>query len=232
MKKILFILLLLTVAPGFAQETFRLETGDLLFQVNGRSAYTDAIKNVTSGIGQLEFSHVGVAYVENGETYVLEAVPYGVVKSKLDKFFRNSQLIDGKPVVVVGRLKPRLQKNIPAAIERIKKLLGKRPQFVRGIWVKSNIGGEKGTQLIYRKLTNRRSYRWKRIDKALVSPVADLHFRDLLGSAHALLQQIFHVAALSQATTPPAPDYGRTLRRGSSVRSPEYSYRRQGIPPP
>ena len=66
MKKILFILLLLTVAPGFAQETFRLETGDLLFQVNGRSAYTDAIKNVTSGIGQLEFSHVGVAYVENG----------------------------------------------------------------------------------------------------------------------------------------------------------------------
>ncbi len=57
---------------------------------------------------------MGVAYVENGETYVLEAVPYGVVKSKLDKFFRNSQLIDGKPVVVVGRLKPRLQKNIPA----------------------------------------------------------------------------------------------------------------------
>ena len=53
MKKILFVLLLLTVAPGFAQETFRLETGDLLFQVIGRSAYTDAIKNVTSGIGQL-----------------------------------------------------------------------------------------------------------------------------------------------------------------------------------
>ena len=35
MKKILFVLLLLTAAPGFAQETFRLETGDLLFQVNG-----------------------------------------------------------------------------------------------------------------------------------------------------------------------------------------------------
>ena len=130
MKKILFVLLFLTAAPGFAQETFRLETGDLLFQVNGRSAYTDAIKNVTSGIGQLEFSHVGVAYVENGETYVLEAVPYGVVKSRLDKFFRNSQLIDGNPVVVVGRLKPRLQKNIPAAIERIKKLLGKRYDYV------------------------------------------------------------------------------------------------------
>ena len=57
-----------------------------------------------------------------------------------------------------------------------KKLLGKRPQFFWGIWVKSNIGGEKGTQLIYRKLTNGRSCRRKRVDKALVNPVADLHF--------------------------------------------------------
>lgn len=32
--------------------------------------------------------------------------------------------------MVVGRLKPRLQKNIPAAIERIKKLLGKRYDYV------------------------------------------------------------------------------------------------------
>ena len=114
----------------------------------------------------------------------------------------------------------------------LKKLLGKRPQFFRGIWVKSNIGGEKGTQFVYRKLADRRSCHGKRVDKALVGPVADLHFRDLLGSAHALLQQIFHVAALSQATTPPAPDCGRTPQRGSSAHSPGYSYRRQGIPPP
>ena len=67
MKRILFILLLFAAATGFAREPFRLETGDLLFQVNGRSAYTEAIKNVTSGIGQLEFSHVGVAYIEDGE---------------------------------------------------------------------------------------------------------------------------------------------------------------------
>ena len=130
MKRILFLLLLFAAATGFAREPFRLETGDLLFQVHGRSANTEAINNGTSGIGQLEFSHVGVAYIEDGETYVLEAVPYGVVKSRLDKFFRSSQLADGKPVVVVGRLKPRLQKNIPAAIERIKKLLGKRYDYV------------------------------------------------------------------------------------------------------
>ena len=98
--------------------------------------------------------------------------------------------------------------------------------------VKSNIGGEKGTQLVYRKLADRRSCHGKRVDKAFIGPVADLHFRDLLGSAHALLQQIFHVVALSQATTPPAPDCGRTPRQGSSARSPGYSYRRQGIPLP
>ena len=57
----------------------------------------------------------------------------------------------------------------------LKKLLGKRPQFFRGIWVKTNIGGEKGTQFVYRKLANRRSCHGKRVDKALVSPVADLH---------------------------------------------------------
>ena len=113
-----------------------------------------------------------------------------------------------------------------------KKLLGKRTQFFRGIWVKSDICGEEGAQLIYRKLADRRSCHRKWVDKALVGPVADFHFRDLLGSAHALLQQIFHVVALSQATTPPAPDCGRTLQRGSSAHSPGYSYRRQGIPPP
>lgn len=57
-------------------------------------------------------------------------MPYGVVKADWTSSSRNSQLADGKPVVVVGRLKPRLQKNIPAAIERIKKLLGKRYDYV------------------------------------------------------------------------------------------------------
>ena len=113
-----------------------------------------------------------------------------------------------------------------------KKLLGECPQFFRGIRVKSDICGEEGAQLIYRKLADRRSCHGKRVDKAFIGPVADLHFRDLLGSAHALLQQVFHVVALSQATTPPVPDCGRTPQRGSSARSPGYSYRRQGIPPP
>ena len=131
MKRILCLVLLLLGSVSLrAQIPFDLETGDLLFQVNGSSSYTEAIKSVTSGIKGLEFSHVGVAYVEDGEVYVLEAVPYGVVKSSLDKFFRQSKLYEGNPMVVVGRLKPRFRKCIPAAIERIDTLLGKRYDYV------------------------------------------------------------------------------------------------------
>lgn len=131
MKKILLTITFLAAAWCVsAQKPFPLETGDLLFQVNGRSSYTDAIRTVTSGIEELEFTHVGVALIEEGKTYVLEAVPYGVVKSSLEKFFRNSLLADGNPVVVVGRLKPRLRKCIPAAIEKIETLLGKRYDYV------------------------------------------------------------------------------------------------------
>ena len=130
MKKIALIITLLAVGwECFAQKPFPLETGDLLFQVTGRSAYTEAISSVTRGIKELNFTHVGVAYVENGKTYVLEAVPYGVVKSPLEKFFRDAQKSDGNPVVV-GRLKPRLRRCIPAAIEKIKTLLNKRYDFV------------------------------------------------------------------------------------------------------
>lgn len=131
MKRILLSLLFISLTSTiWAQKPFRLETGDLLFQVNGRSRYTDAIRNVTSGIEQLEFTHVGVVNIEQGDTCVLEAVPFGVIKSKLNKFFRSSAKQNGNPIVVVGRLKPQLQKYIPAAIERIKKLLGKRYDYI------------------------------------------------------------------------------------------------------
>ena len=76
MKKIALIVTLLAVGwECFAQKPFPLETGDLLFQVTGRSAYTDAISSVTKGIKELNFTHVGVAYVEDGKTSVLEAIP-------------------------------------------------------------------------------------------------------------------------------------------------------------
>ena len=131
MRFVFLIIFAVTTTLGCrAQDAFRLRTGDLLFQVNGHSSYTEAIRRVTTGIDQVEFTHVGAVYVEQGKTYVLEAVPYGVIKSPIETFFRNSLIVDGKPVVAVGRLKARLRKNIPQAIERIQALLGKRYDFV------------------------------------------------------------------------------------------------------
>ncbi len=131
MRFVFLIIFAVTTTLGCrAQDAFRLRTGDLLFQVNGHSSYTEAIRRVTTGIDQVEFTHVGAVSVEQGKTYVLEAVPYGVIKSPIEKFFRNSLIVDGKPVVAVGRLKARLRKNIPQAIERIQALLGKRYDFV------------------------------------------------------------------------------------------------------
>lgn len=133
MKKSGYIILLLIIFISTslkAQIPFDLRTGDILFQVNGSSSYTDAIRDVTSGIKGLEFTHVGVAYIENDSVFVLEAIPYGVMKTPVAKFFKQSKKYNDNPMVVVGRLKHRYQKAIPEAIATIKTLLGKRYDFV------------------------------------------------------------------------------------------------------
>lgn len=126
---LLFFVLVLPFGVVQAQKSFELATGDLLFQVNGSNSYTDAIKGVTSGIEGLEFSHVGVALVDSSGVYVLEAIPYGVVRTPLKTFFTKSQKHEGNPMVVVGRVKHRYEKYIPDAIAKIETLLGKRYDF-------------------------------------------------------------------------------------------------------
>ena len=108
-----------------AQKSFSLKTGDLLFQVGGDSDFNDAIKAVTDGAENLPFSHVGVVYVEDGNFYVLEAESAGVVKTKLDDFLNDSQKYNGKPMVVVARMKRKYRDAIPPAIEKIQSLMGR-----------------------------------------------------------------------------------------------------------
>ncbi len=134
-RKILFLLVVLFLQLAaaqvvVAQDDFELKTGDLLFQVGGASSFNDAIKAVTSGTERLPFSHVGVAYIEDGEAYVLEAVPFGVMKNTLESFFSHAQKYEDKPMVVVSRLKPRYTGIIDQAIESIKEMLNSRYDFV------------------------------------------------------------------------------------------------------
>lgn len=132
MKKIILSLgvLLLTIAL-YAQKPFDLKTGDILFQTNkARTSFVKAIENVTTSLDDLNFSHVGVVLVEDGQVFVLEATQPDVCKTPLEKFLKQAKSVNGNPVVVVGRLKPKYQKSIPRAIEILKSFLGKPYDYV------------------------------------------------------------------------------------------------------
>lgn len=82
------------------------QNGDLLFQVNESNEFTDAITTSTAINTDLPFSHVGIAQVEEGNVFVIEAVPDGGVrKVTLSEFLDGSAHTSGKkPIVVVYRL--------------------------------------------------------------------------------------------------------------------------------
>lgn len=131
----LSILLAFTVM-SFAQDGkvtirgFEMRTGDILFQAFEPSGYASAIESVSDGWGGYAFSHVGVAYIENGNAFVLEAIPYGVSKTPIETFLRKSRQINGRPAVAVARLKKKYRKAIPDAISTMLSLIGKRYDFV------------------------------------------------------------------------------------------------------
>lgn len=132
MKRVLWIMWLLALSVTLsAQKPFDLKTGDILFQTNkAQTSFVKAIENVTASLDDLNFSHVGVVVVEDGEVFVLEATMPVVCKTPLEKYFKQSKQVDGNPLVVVGRLKRRFWKSIPRAINTMKSLLGKPYDYV------------------------------------------------------------------------------------------------------
>jgi hypothetical protein len=124
------IFLFLFCACPASVKDFRLQTGDLLFQVEKSTAYTEAIAGVTSGKNNIHYTHVGIVCVENDTVFVLEATPPQVRKTLLDEFLLRSAHLAEKPIVAVGRLKQEYRKTIPQAIVRVKKLLGKPYDYV------------------------------------------------------------------------------------------------------
>ena len=109
-----------------AQDNFQFKTGDLLFQDLDCGPFCEAIEKVTEGFDGLDFSHVGIACIENNKTFVLEASGRGVVKIPIDSFLIRSLDSESHPKVVVGRLKPEYQYTIPKAVKKSISLLGKK----------------------------------------------------------------------------------------------------------
>jgi len=127
-----FMLIFLSLFCGCTTsvDSFRLQTGDLLFQVD-KGGMSEAIAKVTIGESNINYTHVGIVLVENDATFVIEAIPpVGVSKTPLETFMLRSATLEEKPIVAVGRLKQEYRKLIPQALVRAENLLGKPYDFV------------------------------------------------------------------------------------------------------
>ena len=120
------IAMLLSIAKLFA---YNPEAGDIFFQDGSKSDFNDAVKNVTNSWKGRNFSHCGIAVINKSRgadsVLILEAISEGVMLTPLDKFLARSLDRNGKPKVVVGRLKDSIKYSIRPVIERGEKLLGK-----------------------------------------------------------------------------------------------------------
>lgn len=112
-------------------DSFELRNGDLLFSVGkGESELLKAIQNATSKNEEVPYSHVGIVAKEKGKFYVIEAETWsGVTKTPLDSFLQSVSTLEGKPVVAVGRLKPRYDYAIQHAVINARKYLGRKYDY-------------------------------------------------------------------------------------------------------
>lgn len=98
--------------------------GDLLFQTEGNSEFSEAISSATASSDSVRFVHVAmVCEVTDSCTYILEADPQeGVRKTTLDEFTAHSPEYNGKPGVVIMRLEEDFQ--IGETLRRAESFIG------------------------------------------------------------------------------------------------------------
>ena len=118
MKYYSFFLGLLLLLPLWAVETnaqsfesIKLQTGDLIFQDLDCGPLCDAIEAVTRGFDDHKFSHIGLVYLRNDTTYIIEAMGSGVRLVTLTDFKKRSV-----HKLYIGRLRLQYQKLVPQAI--------------------------------------------------------------------------------------------------------------------
>ena len=100
LKLVLCILASLSYSYGFSQSQHlpKLKTGYLLFQNIDCGPLCDAIEAVTEGVEGHDFSHIGLVYMRNDSTYVLEAIGKDVHLTPLALFAQRSS----HPLVVAA----------------------------------------------------------------------------------------------------------------------------------
>lgn len=109
----------------FAQG-IKLKNGDLIFQEACPSDSDNPIKAVTNSIGDYQFTHVGIVYIDDeDQIFVLEATTPEVSLTSLSEYLYPEEEKECYPKSVVGRLKPEYQSLIPKALEIGFTLIGK-----------------------------------------------------------------------------------------------------------
>lgn len=103
--------------------SYNIKVGDILFQDLDCGDACDAIEKVTEGVNGMDFSHCGIVAEVDGELKVVEA--YGEVQAVgIEDFLARSNDEQGKPKVLIGRLKENKELAIKSA-ELSRKYIGK-----------------------------------------------------------------------------------------------------------
>jgi hypothetical protein len=113
------IIFFLFACNGYEKkESFALQQGDLLFQNTGTSEVDKAIKDVTATSAAKNYTHVGMAMQNNGDWFVLEAIPKeGVCQTPLKDFLNRNKNDINKSQTTVARLDSFYQPYISDAID-------------------------------------------------------------------------------------------------------------------
>lgn len=117
------LILTLTIIIGCETNHFELKEGDILFQDLDKDDIDSAIEKVTKTNLKYNFTHVGIVVKGGNKLKILEAISTGVQVTEVDTFL-NRNLKNGKPKVVVGKLKPEFKPMLNDAIKHGKSLIG------------------------------------------------------------------------------------------------------------
>lgn len=115
--------LILSLSTGCNSTKFELKEGDILFQDLDKDAIDNAIEKVTKTNLGYNFTHVGIVVKQHDTLKVLEAISTGVQLTNIAVFL-NRNLINGKPKVIAGRLKPEFKPMLSNAFKHGKSLIG------------------------------------------------------------------------------------------------------------
>ena len=131
MKRVLFILWILSITIGCGQKPARLQNGDLIFvglpldyQAENGSV-DEAISSATGSQGALNLIHVAIAEVKADSVWIIDAtIAHGVDRHPLDTFLKDFTLKDGSiPALIVKRV---TGVDAHAAVQKAKSFCGRK----------------------------------------------------------------------------------------------------------